>query len=245
MSETFIINTMYSERGHTLLVGDYPGLEAYIEETGAHDQDPPLYDVWKKGSRCVTPEEMPSNYHLHPKRNKNFADAFCIRNGIIVVSDRMKSLIEGLDPDLHQFFPINIIYRNGERSSKRYFTMHVTASKPTIFMNQPAVQQRSYAGIEYVHFVEPMSKVDPVIVNDEIAEGVHLWRDDFSKRTCFVSKKLLDEVKAQNLIFFRTYPTLLASNQLPSRPSLSEDENVPDKKAGIFQKWNLFKQSRL
>ncbi len=36
MSEIYLVNTTYSSRGHTLVVGDYPELDAHLEETGAH-----------------------------------------------------------------------------------------------------------------------------------------------------------------------------------------------------------------
>ncbi len=183
---------------------------------------------------------MPSNYYLR-SRKKSFADAFRIGNGIIVVSERMKKLIESLDPGLHQFFPLNIFYRNGDKLPSNYFTIHITTSKTTIYMNQPAVQQRSYAGIEYVSFLEPMSKTDPIIVNDGLVDGAHIWRDDFSKKTYFVSKTFLEEVKERKLIFFRTYPTLEASAQASHRATLAETEDVPTKKLGFFQRLNLFK----
>lgn len=241
MSKIFIVDRAYSSRGHTSLVGDYPELDEYTDKMKSHEQDPPLYDIWKKGGRPVLSEEMPSKYFLH-SRKKNLADAFCIRSGIIVVSEKMKQIIERLDPDRHQFFPLDIFYRNRDPLDGRYFTLHITSSKPTIVLDQPAVQDKNFEGTKYRIFVSPNHTSNPIVVSENMVEDVNWWRDDFAKGTYFVSQKLLDEVKANKLIFFRTYATVLPKDQLITEsPSLPETEPASMKKSGFFQTFKIFK----
>ncbi len=39
------------------------------------------------------------------------------------VSERMKDIVEGVEPDVHQFVPVTIYLRNGKPTPKRYFAV--------------------------------------------------------------------------------------------------------------------------
>lgn len=42
-------------------------------------------------------------------------------NGLIFISERFKTLIEGLEPDVHQFFPVALVNRKGDHLADHWF----------------------------------------------------------------------------------------------------------------------------
>ena len=64
-------------------------------------------DAWCDGKGPNRAEDMPMVL-LAGRPRKTWPDAFLTTNGLHVVSGRARDAIEGLDPGVHQFFPLRL-----------------------------------------------------------------------------------------------------------------------------------------
>lgn len=62
-------------------------------------------------------------------------DAFWIAH-TGVVSQRLRDVIEGNEPNTHQFFPLKLHRKNGSLIPDNYFIMHVTQRVPCVFFKK-------------------------------------------------------------------------------------------------------------
>ncbi len=71
--------------------------------------------------RPIKPDHVPTKFLWGGPKNRKLPDAIWGRQ-MLLVSDRVKAIIERFEPDLHQFFPIDVIYKsNNELARKMYF----------------------------------------------------------------------------------------------------------------------------
>jgi len=90
-----------------------------------------FYITWKDGKHKLLPNKLPKKLVLR-KTVKNLRDAFRSINGISLVSDSLRDVIETLDPGLHQFFPIQVEFPRGKVVEKKYNVIIVRETKKTI-----------------------------------------------------------------------------------------------------------------
>ena len=69
--------------------------------------------IWMTGRGILNPSEMPKTIIIK-KRKRPPPAVFCSSGAIIICQERLKSILDELDPGLHQFIPIRIEYPSGE-----------------------------------------------------------------------------------------------------------------------------------
>jgi hypothetical protein len=84
--------------------------------------------AWSDGARRSAPEELPKVL-LADKPRKSWPDAFTGWDGIHVVSNRAKDVIERFAPDLHQFFEVPLRTERGVEIEGPWFIMNVTVGQ--------------------------------------------------------------------------------------------------------------------
>jgi len=127
-----------------------------------------------KFGRAVIPDHMPTLL-----RRKRFgktvpmADFITSARGCILVSTRVKQVIEGLEPNIHQFFPMSILHRGKEIGTMHYLvicnrldTLDYNRTSPPIAENARG-WRRDPMHPEKTKFVFRKSAVN----------GHHLWHD--------------------------------------------------------------------
>jgi hypothetical protein len=71
--------------------------------------------------RAIKPEHVPTKVQWEGPKNRKLPDALYGRS-LLLVSDPLKDLIDGFEPSLHQFFPIDVFFKSsGELAKKMYF----------------------------------------------------------------------------------------------------------------------------
>ena len=211
VSDVYYVHTSLGRNNRkSILVGDQPELDKYIKQNGILDQDSTsdFIDARSRGIRRLYGYEVPKIYYLHERLKRSLSDIFCITGGVFVVSERLRQILEELDPGLHQYFPIDIIQTNGDPVEGDYFVLHITVTKDIVFMDQPAVKVRHYGDIEVRRLSTMMAPIEPIMVtNDGMGEAGHIWHAKYFERYYFISKALHDRMVEDDIYFFKTYKT--------------------------------------
>ncbi|WP_377191647.1 imm11 family protein [Ruegeria meonggei] len=56
-----------------------------------------------------------------PRKPKKLPDIFSARNGVRIITDRVRQILEDFDPGVHQIIPIEAVYKDGSKPDALYF----------------------------------------------------------------------------------------------------------------------------
>jgi hypothetical protein len=92
---------------------DRPGLNGYFRP-GEH-----------QAGRAMKPEFVPTKFLWGGPKNRKLPDVIYGR-GVVLVSIRVKEIMERFEPGVHQYFPVDIIYKSSkELAEKMFFFEHL------------------------------------------------------------------------------------------------------------------------
>jgi hypothetical protein len=140
----------------------------------------------------LTPHEFPSEVLLR----KNYATLGAwleLQLGIIAVDERLKALIEGLEPGVHRFWPMRLVKPNGQYFPERYYGIVIDrfldgflpeATKPEAFTGQISYRVPRTAG---------KSKYNALVFSEAVTSDSHIWRD---RKLTDPNVLISDELKA-------------------------------------------------
>jgi len=177
--------------------GDYVGWEEGVkrhfdEEMSAEQRA--AFDNWdvnyretvsrkftEDGGGLSHPHQRPSEFRLDESR-KSLGSLLLLTNRLLAVDAKLHEVIEGLEPGVHQFWPMRITQKNGEEYHVRYFGMII---RHFIDSFVPA-QSVGYEGSDEANFFSTISPTkkgygDLAVSKDAVA-GSHLWREHRLKR---------------------------------------------------------------
>ncbi|MEM8843294.1 MAG: DUF1629 domain-containing protein [Pseudomonadota bacterium] len=158
-----------------------------------------LSDVYKKGDRLLNPEEVPRKLVL--SKNPKARGAFVSTDGIMIVPQPIKDLIEELDPGVHQFFPIEVTRHNGTALDHPCFIMNVHLHQSSIIDAESEVD--CWYGCEESHERMDLPVTQKVVTLDPAGlSGVNLWRENRYRHSLMLSDALDRELRARKLKFF-------------------------------------------
>ncbi|MEM8851972.1 MAG: DUF1629 domain-containing protein [Pseudomonadota bacterium] len=131
---------------------------------------------WREGMRKTLPEEMPKEL-VARKPRKAWPDAFKAVNGLHVVTERAKDVIERFDPNLHQFFPLRLRTKRRVEIEGPWFAMNVTVRQSSIVLEKSRMLVNSNFPDTHCSFY-PTSKTEDVIVDpSKLSPDIHFWRE--------------------------------------------------------------------
>ena len=81
----------------------------------AFDFGPP-----SRTGRHVDPKHVPTALTFSARKGMKIPDVDLIHGGFFCVSERMKGLIEGLEPGVHQFLPMTYRWKDGSVAEERW-----------------------------------------------------------------------------------------------------------------------------
>lgn len=161
-----------------------------------------IVDAWRDGSRVLVCDELPKRLIPHKSR-KAWPDAFMSTNQMLVVRKPVRNIIDRLDPDLHQFFPIELETRGGREIKGPWFMLVVMADQDSVVVAKSRV------------FINPnfpdtlcsahTTKSGELFVDPSRQSGVHLWREKRFKGHLWGSDQIVAEMEAHDLKFFRSH----------------------------------------
>ena len=72
------------------------------------------------GGRWVTPETVPTEAVFGARKGTKIPDVMQMDGSFFCVSERLKGLIEGLEPGVHQFLPMTYRWKDGSLAEERW-----------------------------------------------------------------------------------------------------------------------------
>ena len=165
--------------------------DKFINEVGTRENShmPPFTPI--------KPHEPPLSFDIE-RGGKSLASLIKLNGRILAVDEALKEIIERLEPDVHQFFPIEIRLRNGKMYPARYFVL-VIGQYFNSFLpeNSDKFSWRGYEA-EYpdvYRFEETRKGVSGLALSKDVFSSSHLWRErSFTNMlTCF-SDELQEEI---------------------------------------------------
>ncbi|WP_422375639.1 imm11 family protein [Roseibium sp.] len=100
------------------LDGDVDKIE-YVDTTPDHGSNPLFEPGRMYAGRPVRPDFIPTRMVW---KNKDIPPYdFFMSNGLILVSDAFKEIVERHEPGVHQFFPIDVMSEDGQKIGRVYF----------------------------------------------------------------------------------------------------------------------------
>lgn len=184
---------------------DMPDWEAehpYVGEEGRKTLD--IVGGWRTGQRKTLPEEMPKTL-VARKPRKKWPDAFTGVNGIHVVSERAKDIIERFDPDLHQFFPVLLVTKRGVEIEGPWFIMNVIVRQNSIVVEKSRVLVNPRAPDRLCSFFSSSKTEDVIVDPSKLSSDIHFWREARFMGSLMGSDSLVAALKDAGVKFFSAY----------------------------------------
>jgi hypothetical protein len=121
---------------------------------------------------------------------------------IVAVDEDLKKIIEKLEPDNHQFFPIKIVMPKGEVYPKQYYTLGVGQYLDNFSLvksKQEGLEKNGDRG-KYRIFTQTKPYISGIAVTKALIGGAHLWRElHIDKDLLFFSDALQAEIAKAGL----------------------------------------------
>jgi len=167
------------------------------------DQIGNYISVWRDGvnAKPLSDDQVPKRIEISElKKTSELPDSFRVREGLNIVSNELKSLIEEFDPGLHQFFPVEISLPAGREPETRYYIIIVTESKATIIPEMSKVSGPRHGK----NYSIPVSETKTVF-SSECQTGANIWREEGFRGRLFISDEIDQEIKARHLKFYKRW----------------------------------------
>ncbi|WP_146681533.1 imm11 family protein [Thioclava sp. F28-4] len=173
----------------------------YLGEAGKKTLE--IVQAFREGRRKMLPEEIPKNL-IADKPRKNWPDIFITTNGLLVVREPVREVLERLDPGIHQFFPFDLKTKRGVAINGPWFAMNVTAEQDSIVLERSRVHL-SESDPERLNsfFVEPQD--GDVVVDPARQSGLNLWREKRFNMSLLGSDAFQTELEAKGIKFFPSF----------------------------------------
>lgn len=74
--------------------------------------------------RALKPEYVPTKFLWGGPKNRKLPDVIYGR-GVVLVSSRVKDIMERFEPGVHQYFPVDIIYKSSKELAEKMFFLNI------------------------------------------------------------------------------------------------------------------------
>lgn len=171
----------------------YPGnvLHKFIYELGKNDGSP--------DSPLVTPieEHEPPRFFQFESGHKSPASIISLPSRILAVSEPMKSFLEWLEPDVHQFFPIEVRNTRGKVYQLDYYVLVIGQYLDSFLpeKSQKDTFRKNGSSIWYSITTGSKKEVTGLALSKSKFDGAHMWRERAFREwlICF-SDELMAEI---------------------------------------------------
>lgn len=194
---------LYDHRGDvSLATHSYPyfvSLKFSREKGSSVDAETPPISA-------IKPHEPPQYFHTL-KNYKNLASLIHTESRIVAVDEALKSIIERLEPETHQFFPIEIRMRREKVYPIQYYILVVRQHFDSFSPGESRDDSYRKDGVDFYFHEETKKAMSGLAFNRTIFDGAHLWRERRLSRewlTCF-SDELIAEIDRADLRLPRHY----------------------------------------
>lgn len=148
-----------------------------------HKSEATPFDLKTFECERIEPSAVPATLLF---RGKNITD-FCITSSVPcpnVVSKKFRDLIEDLEPDVHNFIPVQIVRPDGSQVEGPFYYMNVLQRAYTIDIEKsPRGRWRDHNG-DFIASIQMMPHLpDPdVIYRADKVGNKHLWQEGYAEK---------------------------------------------------------------
>lgn len=197
-------------------MGELPGWD---ESVFTVDQLADNASAFKDGMTKLRADEMPKKLVLST-RWKEFQDAFYSASGVNIMSKSAADILEEFDPGVHQFFPIEVFWKNGDPVPGEWRIFHVTHEEDAIqdegtkayFQDQgpirlPSGELAYFKGYRRhpISFEKKQVTVDPTLLSGK----AHFWRERRFMQSFLCTRALWETWSSEGLKVFKAFPAKL------------------------------------
>lgn len=170
------------------------------------DEKTPLpFSLWAASPKVTNTENIPTA--AIQLDEEQLPDVFPI-NSAGVVSARFKAIVEAVEPDVHQFFPIELRRKDSTLHEGDYFIFHPTRYAPCVLLSKSGIRSKvtvkygSRAGMVnyHVHYDEYVIS-RPAYGDRKIFGSFSVEHD-----ALLVTNEVVERIQAEKLTNFRLYP---------------------------------------
>ena len=159
----------------------------------------------------VEPELQPRVFQIK-RGGKNLASMMQVNSQLLVVDGELRGIIERFEPDIHQFWPIEIRRpgrrgQPGERTKRDFHALVIRQFRDSLIEEKSDLLDRGEAG--RIRFARDTTKpgLKRIALSAEAIGGAHLWREKVLKDpNIFVSDALQAAIAEAGLRVFRHGP---------------------------------------
>ena len=183
-----------SHKRPTFQIGD---ISLFQEKMGSIEKMYELAGVFRCGNRVLGADEVPQSLILNKKGV--LIDIFGTVDGLKIVSSKFRNLLQKYDPDVHQFFEVELLFPKKEKAHGDWYVMNVHAHKKTVL--------KHLSGVSTTEDGKPTqfrSHLGDAVFGGAALEGAHLWREEDFNSEMFLSEALMTAIKDGGLKVFRT-----------------------------------------
>lgn len=168
---------------------------SYVDTTPERGENPFFQAGRLYSGRPVFPDFVPTKLKWNSKRNP--PPDVLMHDGLILVSEEFKDVVEELESNVHQFFPIEVVFKDGGFARQMYF-FNICNRLDTVDRERATVKFDAGWLIHSGEFVFSLDLID----------GRHIWIDKFIVEGRLVSDEFKLRVEKAELtgITFGRYP---------------------------------------
>lgn len=168
----------------------------------------PFTQKFSKDMGKLAPQELPNEFRTH-KTERNLASF--VKLGFQAVDEELKTIIERLEPGVHQFWPMKVSMPNGQEYPKKYYGIvihrHLKSFLPEKSDRESWMGGEFYPGkIGYNTRADSKATYAGIALSKDIIGSAHLWREkELTDPNVFISDELQAEIKKADLRIPRHY----------------------------------------
>ncbi len=153
------------------------------------------------GNRKLEENEIPKVLVLEKKR-KTIPAGFLTRSSMFIVNKSVQNFLTKLDSGIHQFFPIEVKYKDGSRPEGEFFVMNVTYKQDSIVDENSSVES-------YFHPKTDKMKIrhfrKNVTVQKSVLSNMNIWREERYPKSLLISDSFFEFLNEQKMKFLKSY----------------------------------------
>lgn len=185
-----------------------------VDETPEPGLSAVTIDAEKKRSyllgRPIRPENVPTKLSWSGKGGPG--DYFTT-HAFPCVSQEFREIIERLEPNVHQFFPVEVLNRRGERIKECWLWVvcqridSVDRAKTTMVLHNESIWIPAHMAYKNEADAEKYKNIKPVIVfNSSQVGDRHFWRDSFLIQGLWCSSDAAKAIEEAGLVGIELIP---------------------------------------
>lgn len=120
----------------------------------------------------VDEEQEPRVFRIE-RGGRTLAAWIMVRNGLLLVAREVRAVIERVEPEVHQFWPMEVVYPNGDRTAHDYHAMVIRQFRDAVIEERSEVTR--FNGRPSCHATK--AGVRGLTLCAERIGDAHLWRD--------------------------------------------------------------------